>query len=137
MFSREEDYLQDLDTIESVFLRPLRTSNPPIIPLGKLEDFIDEVFGNVLDLRECNRRLFEIMRVRQREQGHVIQGIGDIFLSAAAEFALAYPIYVVHQPLAEQRIKVESDSNPEFKLFLEVCLFRRFRWSVIQTERDR
>ncbi|KAF7357058.1 hypothetical protein MVEN_01042600 [Mycena venus] len=119
LISKEEQYLQDLDIVESVFIKPLRAANPPVIPGNKLEDFIDEVFGNILDLRECNRRLLEVVYVRQREQAPVIQRIGDIFLDAATEFRLAYPIYVGHHPLAEKRMKEELDVNPQFRLFIE------------------
>ncbi|KAF7345363.1 hypothetical protein MVEN_01554200 [Mycena venus] len=121
LISKEEQYLQDLDIVESVFIKPLRAANPPVIPGNKLEDFIDEVFGNILDLRECNRRLLEVVYVRQREQAPVIQRIGDIFLDAATEFRLAYPIYVGHHPLAEKRMKEELDVNPQFRLFIERC----------------
>ncbi|KAJ7460820.1 signal transducer [Mycena latifolia] len=121
LISKEDQYVQDLDTVETVFLKPLRTAIPPVIPLERLEDFIDEVFGNILDLRECNRRLLEVMYVRQREQAPVIQRIGDVFLSAATEFRLAYPIYIGHHPLAEKRLKEEMDANPEFRIFLEHC----------------
>ncbi|KAJ7105112.1 Dbl-like domain-containing protein [Mycena crocata] len=122
LISKEEQYLQDLDIVESVFIRPLRATNPAVItPAHKLEDFIDEVFGNILDLRECNRRLLEVVYVRQREQAPVIQRIGDIFLDAATEFRLAYPIYVGHHPLAEKRMKEELDVNPQFRLFIERC----------------
>ena len=120
LISKEEQYVQDLDIVESVFIKPLRRANPPVIPLDNLEDFIDDVFCNILDLRECNRRLLEVMYVRQREQAPVIQRIGDVFLDAATEFRLAYPIYVGHYPQAEKRMKEEIDSNPEFRLFLEV-----------------
>ncbi|KAJ7780269.1 CNH domain-containing protein [Mycena maculata] len=121
LINKEDQYVQDLDTVETVFLKPLRTAIPPVIPLERLEDFIDEVFGNILDLRECNRRLLEVMYVRQREQAPVIQRIGDVFLSAATEFRLAYPIYIGNHPLAEKRLKEEMDANPEFRLFLEHC----------------
>ncbi|KAJ7614669.1 signal transducer [Mycena polygramma] len=121
LINKEDQYVQDLDTVETVFLKPLRTAIPPVIPLERLEDFIDEVFGNILDLRECNRRLLEVMYVRQREQAPVIQRIGDVFLAAAAEFRLAYPIYIGHHPLAEKRLKEEMDANPEFRIFLEHC----------------
>ncbi|KAJ7623683.1 signal transducer [Roridomyces roridus] len=121
LISKEDQYIQDLDIVETVFLKPLRAANPPVIPLERLDDFIDEVFGNILDLRECNRRLLEVMYVRQREQAPVIQRIGDVFLSAATEFRLAYPIYIGHHPLAEKRLKEEMDSNPEFRIFLEQC----------------
>jgi RHO1 GDP-GTP exchange protein 1/2 len=90
------------------------------VPRHEVDDFIEDVFGNMLDLRECNRRLLETMYVRQREQAPVIQRIGDIFLGAAVEFRLAYPIYVGHLPLAEKRMKEEVEANPEFRVFLEV-----------------
>jgi len=64
----------------------------------------------------------EAMYVRQREQAPVIQRIGDVFLEAATEFRLAYPIYIGHLPLAEKRLKDEIESNAEFRLFLEVRL---------------
>jgi hypothetical protein len=105
-----------------LFIKGLRRSVPPVLPPESLEEFIEEVFGNVLDLRECNRRLLEVMAVRQREQAPIIQFIGDIFLTAAAEFRLAYPIYVGHLPVAEKRIKDEAETNAEFRRFLEACV---------------
>lgn len=118
---REEQYVQDLDIVETVFIKALRRSGSTIMPLHTIEDFIDDVFHNILDLRECNRRLLEVLYVRQREQGPVIQEIGDIFLEAATEFRLAYPAYTGHYPSAEKRLKEETEANPAFKLFLEQC----------------
>lgn len=60
------------------------------------------------------------MRVRQREQQPVIQQIGDVFLSAAAEFRVVYPLYIGQLPVAEKTVKDETESNVEFKNFLEV-----------------
>jgi len=121
LIAREKQYLQDLDIVESTFIKPLRAANPPVVPPGSsLEDLIDDIFGNILDLRETNRRLLEVMSVRQREEGPIIQRIGDIFLGAADEFRYAYPTYIGHYPLAEKRLKEESESNSEFRLFLEV-----------------
>ncbi|KAK0214906.1 CNH domain-containing protein [Armillaria fumosa] len=121
LIDKEEQYIQDLNLVESVFIRPLRNANPAVIPSADLDDFIDEVFGNILDLRECNRRLLEVMYVRQREQFPVIQRIGDVFLDAATEFRWAYPIYIGHHPLAEKRLKEETENNSEFRLFIEQC----------------
>ncbi|KAL4266658.1 hypothetical protein AB1N83_002482 [Pleurotus pulmonarius] len=121
LISKEVQYLQDLDNVDTCFLKPLRASNPPVIPRQDLEEFIDDVFSNILDLRECNRRLLDVMHVRQREQHPVIQRIGDILLDAATEFRLAYPEYVGHLPLAEKRLKDETENNAEFRLFLEQC----------------
>jgi hypothetical protein len=60
------------------------------------------------------------MLVRQREQGPIIQRIGDIFLGAAAEFRMVYPVYVGNLPVAEKRVKEEAENNAEFRRFLEV-----------------
>ena len=120
IISREEQYLQDLDIVESDFIKPLRTAKPPVLSPDKLEEFIDDVFGNILDLRECNRHLLEMLNIRQREQAPIIHGIGDIFLDAATEFRLAYPIYIGHYPVAEKRMREEIENNPVFRLFIEV-----------------
>lgn len=123
---KEEQYIMDLDIVESDFIKPLRAADPPVIK-SNVDDFIEDVFGNILDLRECNRRLLEVMYVRQREQGPIIQRIGDIFLEAATEFRLAYPIYIGHYPIAEKRLKDELDTNSEFRSFLEHCIQESFR----------
>lgn len=119
--TQEEQYVQDLDTVEALFIRPLLKASPPVMPSNKLDEFVEEVFGNILDLRECNRRLVEAMYVRQREQAPIIQRIGDVFLEAAREFRFAYPTYVGHLPLAEKRFKDEIESNADLRLFLEEC----------------
>lgn len=102
------------------FIKGLRRADPPVIPPQELEGFIEEVFGNISELRQCNRRLLDVLSVRQREQQPVIQRIGDVFLNAAADFRTVYPVYVGHLPVAEKRIK-EEESNAEFRRFLEVC----------------
>lgn len=120
LINKEEQYIRDLDTVESVFIKPLRSADPPVLPPEHLEEFIDDIFGNILDLRECNRRLLEVLYVRQREQGPIIQRIGDIFLNAAVEFRLAYPAYIGHHTLAEKKLKDEVENNGSFRFFLEV-----------------
>ncbi len=122
LISKEEQYIRDLDAVESVFIKPLRSADPPVLPPEQLEDFIDGVFGNILDLRECNRRLLEVLYVRQREQGPIIQRIGDIFLNAAVEFRLAYPAYIGQHSVAEKRLKDEMENNGRFRFFLEVII---------------
>ncbi|KAF5351291.1 hypothetical protein D9758_007992 [Tetrapyrgos nigripes] len=150
LIAKEEQYLADLDCIETVFIRPLRAAalnppssfsnessnpnglngpslnptsstpnGPPLLP--ELDDFIDIVFSNILDLRECNRRLLESLYVRQREQFPVIQRIGDLFLEAASEFRLAYPAYIGGLQQAEKRLREEMEGNYEFRTWVEHC----------------
>ncbi|KAI0058941.1 Dbl-like domain-containing protein [Artomyces pyxidatus] len=121
LISKEMQYVRDLDLIDTIFIKPLRLADPPVIPYQELDGFIDDVFGNFFEVRESNRRLLEVMNVRQREQSLVIQRVGDILLEAASEFRLVYPTYVGHLPLAEKRLKDEAELNSEFRLFLEQC----------------
>jgi len=118
VISREQQYIKGLDLVEEVFIRPLRNADPPIIRDG-VDEFIEEVFGNILDLRKCNRHLLDTMLVRQREQGDIISSIGDIFLDAATEFRLPYLTYIVQMPEAEKRLKDEMEKNGKFAAFLE------------------
>lgn len=116
LITKEEQYVRDLDIIEDVFIRPLRTSN--VMPY--VDEFIEEVFGNIGDLRDCNRRILDIMYIRQREQAPIIKTIGDIFLEAATQFRQYYPHYVGRQYIIEKRLKDELESNANFRLFIEV-----------------
>lgn len=121
IIAKEEQYLEDLDLIIEIFLKGLRTTKPPVMTPLILEEFIEEVFGNILDIRDCNHRLIDFLNVRQREEHPIVQRVGDIFLEAATEFRNVYPTYVGHHPLAEKRMKQEMEQNPEFRIFLEKC----------------
>ncbi|KAG6816279.1 hypothetical protein H0H87_007316 [Tephrocybe sp. NHM501043] len=125
LIEKEEQYVQDLDLVDVHFIRPLRRANPSVV--RDVDEFIEDVFGGLLDLRECNRRLIEVMYVRQREEGPVIRAIGDVMFDAAVEFRLPYPAYIGHHPVAEKRLKDEIDDNPTFKIFIENCSRRSSR----------
>lgn len=101
-------------------MKPLRVHDPPVIPLDDLDSFMEDVFHNILDVRDVNRRLLEVMEVRQREQHPIIQRIGDVFLTAATDFRVVYADYVGNLPVAEKRLKDEMDRNAELRRFLEV-----------------
>jgi hypothetical protein len=122
LITKEKQYIEDLDIVETIFITPLRTANPPVMTRSVLDEFIKEVFGNILQLRECNHQLLDCLYIRQREQGLIVQSIGDIFLTAATDFRAVYPIYIGRHPLAEKRLKEELEHNPEFRLFIEVKL---------------
>lgn len=104
-----------------IFIVPLRSASPPVIPHSRLGPFIRNVFGDVLSLREPNRRLIDAMSKRQRDQGEVISKVGDVFIQAVVDFESVYPAYVGRLPLAETALKDEMENNAEFRLFLEVC----------------
>jgi len=121
LLSKEEQYVHDLDLVEVIFINPLRHSGLSVTS-GNLHDFLDEIFGNLLQIRDVNKRLLEILRIRQREQAPVVRGIGDIFLDAVTtDFKEAYPTYIGYHSIAEKQVREELEKNPEFRLFVEVC----------------
>jgi hypothetical protein len=104
-----------------LFISPLRIANPPIVrSLKALEELINDIFGNILELRESSSRLLEFFSIRQREGGPLITTIGDGFLTAAAEFHNTYPAYIGHLPHAEERLRDEFANNAEFRFFVDV-----------------
>jgi hypothetical protein len=116
----ENQYEADLTAAETLFIQGLRESNPQIIsPVRRREDFIVQVFSNILVIREATRRLIENFAIRQREQPLILT-VGDIFLEAAADFHDIYPQYTGNLPHAEIALSREIDENPDFRLFVEV-----------------
>jgi hypothetical protein len=116
----ESQYEADLTAAETLFIQGLRDSNPQVIsPVRRREDFIVQVFSNMLVIREATRRLIENFAIRQREQPLILT-VGDIFLEAAADFHDIYPQYTGNLPHAETALSREIEENPDFRLFIEV-----------------
>ncbi|KIJ21133.1 hypothetical protein PAXINDRAFT_6902 [Paxillus involutus ATCC 200175] len=111
-----------LYTRSSLFIRPLRCATH-MMPASKLDEFIEEVFGNILDLRECNKRLVEAMYVQQREQAPIIQKIGDVFVEAAKKF----PICVSYLRGTSSFSGGTVEANVELRPFLEVRMLASVR----------
>ncbi|KAG6899149.1 hypothetical protein C0993_000239 [Termitomyces sp. T159_Od127] len=118
--SETEIRRQNLDLVEENFIMPLKMTKPSVVR-SSVDEFIGDVFGVIVDLRECNRRLVEAIHIRRREEGSVIRTIGDIVFEAVIDFMSPYPAYIGHHPIAERRLKDEIDNNPYFRLFLEEC----------------
>ncbi|KAH8804048.1 CNH domain-containing protein [Flagelloscypha sp. PMI_526] len=118
IISKEKEYIEDLNAVERMFINPLLQSQG-VIPHDKLHRFVDVVFSNILDLRECHKRLLENLHVRQQAQSPVIRMIGDMFLEAATEFRLAYPNYISSHQAAKRRLKEELDNNVDFRMWLK------------------
>jgi hypothetical protein len=119
MIDREIKYVAELDIVESLFMRPLEKTALSLIKQDP-DSFITDVFYNILDLRECHRRLLARLRVRQQAQDSVIDWIGDAFLEAVGEFRKEYPLYVGHLPTAEKRLKQEMEHNTYLRIFIDV-----------------
>lgn len=60
----------------------------------------------------------EALLQRQREQGPVIQNIGDVVINAALDWGPAYCHYARYYPFADATIKAEKARNTTFDQFL-------------------
>ncbi|PWN22901.1 hypothetical protein BCV69DRAFT_280509 [Microstroma glucosiphilum] len=123
---KEEDFLADLQLLETLFIRglekPSPTGDPPPIPIGPdRDDFIREVFANHRELVWHVSRFVEALHIRQREEQPIIHSIGDLFLDAALEWQTAFVTYVANYPIAKSRIGREQSINPRFNQFIETC----------------
>lgn len=98
------------------WVKGLRASN--VIPEARREDFITQVFWNVLDLLAVNTKLFADLNRRQA-QAHVVDRIGDIYLEHVPMFQ-PFVQYGAHQLYGKYEFEKERSSNPAFAKFVDV-----------------
>lgn len=139
LIHREMDYVKDLQNIERVglkqtfrlstearsrltqiYIEPLRSADPPIIPRERLETFIRNVFHNFGELHAHHRRLLDQFFEIQREEHPIIRSIIVPTYDAVLNFRGAYLEYIPNYPIAAYRIEDEMARNPRFKDFVEV-----------------
>ncbi|TNY19835.1 CNH-domain-containing protein [Rhodotorula diobovata] len=115
VFYTERDFVRDLEYLRDFWIKPLRSSN--IIPEARREDFVTQVFWNVLEIYAVNVRLVDLLNKRQK-QAHVVDQIGDIFLDMVPHFA-PYVKYGAHQLYGKYEFEKEKGSNPAFAKFVD------------------
>jgi hypothetical protein len=118
----EERYEADLAIVEQSFIIPLQTANPPIVqPYGKLDQYVRQLFSNIVEIRRSSRALLDNFAIHLREQGPLVQNVGDIFLEAAIEFRSLYPTYTDNLPKAETLLnKLLEEHRPFAHWMMEV-----------------
>ena len=83
LLKAEREYVDDLVTMEEVFIKGLMESNPPIIPdPASSARFVDEVFGNLHEILVHHQKMLEQLFVRQKETHPLIHSIADIVLDS-------------------------------------------------------
>ncbi|GAA5999873.1 uncharacterized protein JCM10292_003517 [Rhodotorula paludigena] len=115
VFYTERDFVRDLEYLRDHWIKPLRSSN--IIPEARREDFVTQVFWNVLEIYAVNVRLADMLNKRQK-QAHVVDHIGDIFLDMVPHFA-PFVKYGAHQLYGKYEFEKEKGSNPAFAKFVD------------------
>jgi hypothetical protein len=113
----EKQFLDDLQMIQNVFIKPLREMD--IIESSQRNAFIDSVFLNIDDIYQTNSKLKRKLLSRQRES-YCINAIGDIFASIAEEWYI-FVEYGAGQAFAKCLIDEEKSNNPKFVHFLKEC----------------
>lgn len=94
----------------------MQTGN--IIPEARRQDFITQVFWNVLDVLNVNSRLGELLSKRQKS-AHVVPKLGDIYLEMVPHFG-PFVQYGAHQLYGKYEFEKEKSSNPAFAKFVDV-----------------
>lgn len=66
-----------------VFIDGMRQASPPIIhPPGGLDDFLNEVFGNMDRILSHHQRMLDSLFDLQREQHPILLSVGDLVLDS-------------------------------------------------------
>jgi RHO1 GDP-GTP exchange protein 1/2 len=103
-----------------IYVKPLRTVDPPVIPPQRLQRFITDVFHNVDQLIFHHKKLLDRLHHIQREEHPIIHSVTATILNAFLNFREAYLEYVPHYPIAAYWIEDEKANNPRFKEFHDV-----------------
>ncbi|KAI9270472.1 CNH domain-containing protein [Phascolomyces articulosus] len=116
----EEDYVRDLNLLDELYAKPLRTAQ--CLDADIRDEFCDNVFNNYKDIMTMHRDLCRDLRDRQSEcsqgEGGFVNHVGDIFLKHLPGFMDAYSQYGPHVILAEYAVKKESANNMLFHNFI-------------------
>ena len=103
-----------------MYVRPLRSMDPPIVPRERLDGFIRDVFHNFGELHAHHKRLLDQFFEVQREEHPIIRSVTAAMYDAVLNFRDAYLEYVPNYPIAAYRIDDEMENNPQFKTFVDV-----------------
>ena len=105
-----------------MYVQPLQSADPPIIPPERLSSFIHDTYHNFMELLVLHRNLLERLHEVQRDEHPMIHSVTAPLLDAALNWHDAYMEYVPNYPISHYRIDVEIATNPEFKSFADVRL---------------
>lgn len=111
----ERDFVRDLEYLRDFWIKPLRTRD--IIPEARRDDFVTQVFWNVLEVHAVNSKLAELLTKRQKQQA-VVERISDIFLEMVPHFS-PFVKYGAHQLYGKYEFEKEKSSNAAFAKFVD------------------
>ena len=109
-----------------MYIQPLRSIDPPIIPRERLETFIRGVFCNLGELYMHHQRLLDRFFEIQVGEHPIIRSITAPIYDAVLNSRRAYLEYISKYPIVAYRIEDEMANNPRFKAFVDVSLLVAF-----------
>ncbi|KAH3742874.1 actin cortical patch component, with ef hand and wh2 motif panl [Pelomyxa schiedti] len=113
----EEKYVQDLQLIISVFLKPLQS-------LKTLTDTeMASIFSNIENLFQINKRLLgklQDIATELKANPHMIPSVGPAFLSLKSEFSAAYSRICKNHNISHEITQLE-ERNAQFREWLSLC----------------
>jgi len=117
MLTTEESYVECLDTIVNVFVKPLREHDPQIISSAQIQ----MIFSNVEVIRSYNSIMLMDLKAAN-EKFSVHTRVGKIFLMLC-DYLKVYTDFVSNYPTSLQAMTTFTEEVPEFRRFLR----RQFR----------
>ncbi|KAF2268953.1 hypothetical protein CC78DRAFT_612819 [Lojkania enalia] len=116
----EDNYMERVDVLRTLYRDRLASAQPPVIPPKKLAKFLKDVFGKIDAVKKANEdHLLPQMKYRQQEQGPWIVGFSDIFREWIRKAKQAYIEYAAAFPYASFLVRQEADKNMLFRTFLD------------------
>ncbi|KAI5867848.1 CNH domain-containing protein [Durotheca rogersii] len=120
IITTEEQYMEHLEVLRELYRDQLVSSQPRIIAGGRLDKFVNTVFGRADAVQQVNmEHLLPQLKYRQKEQGPWIVGFSDIFREWVRKARPVYVEYAAAFPFAHFQVKKESERNFLFRQFLE------------------
>lgn len=110
----EEDYVESLNYLESMWIVPLKEQ--AIIPTSRRESLVNKIFRNITDLCQINTDLLSALKARQ-DENPIIYQIGDILLNHVSQFE-PYIHYGSKQHEAKFTFENEKYLNSNFEAFV-------------------
>ncbi|KAG1251848.1 hypothetical protein G6F68_012067 [Rhizopus microsporus] len=89
----EQDFTRDLQYIKEFWIQPIQSSD--IVPLERRQEFITNVFWNLIEIEKISSSLSKALTTRQ-DKHSVIPCIGDIMISHVKNFD-PFVTYGAHQ----------------------------------------
>ena len=119
MVTTEETYMDQIEILRTLYRDKLLYSQPRIIAEGRIEKFVNAVFGKAEGIQDVNKNyLLAQLKYRQKEQGPWVVGFSDIFREWVRKARVPYVEYAAAYPYAHFLVKREAERNYMFKQFL-------------------